>query len=90
MVRWAGTMSQFYVWPMIWYHSEMEGLRKITVQVPEHDLRRAQELTGEGVTETVRTALKKLASIRAQQRLLQRRGKVKFTMTLDEMRFDHE
>jgi uncharacterized protein YutE (UPF0331/DUF86 family) len=68
----------------------MEELRKITVQVPERDLELAQELTGEGVTETVRVALKKLASIRAQQRLLKLRGKVKFAMTLDEMRYDRE
>ncbi len=68
----------------------MDALRKITVQVPERDLEMAQELTGQGVTETVRTALKKLASIRAQQRLLKLRGKVKFSMTLDELRHDRE
>ena len=32
----------------------MSELRKITVQVPERDLEMAQELTGQGVTETVR------------------------------------
>ncbi len=66
----------------------MDELRKITVQVSERDLELAQELTGEGVTETVRAALKKLASIRAQQRLLSYRGKVKFKLTLDEMKYD--
>jgi dihydroxyacetone kinase len=66
------------------------GLRKITVEVPVHDLAMAQQLTGSGVTETVRTALKKLASIHAQQRLLKLRGKVKFDLTLDEMRYDRE
>ena len=40
----------------------MNELRKITVQVPERDLEMAQDLTGEGVTETVRAGLKKLAS----------------------------
>ena len=35
----------------------MGELRKITVQVPEHDLDMAQAYTGEGVTETVRAAL---------------------------------
>ena len=68
----------------------MGELRKITVQVPANDLRLAQQFTGEGVTETVRAALKKLASVRAQQRLLHQRGKIKFSMTLDEMRFDRE
>jgi hypothetical protein len=66
------------------------ALRKITVQVPQRDLEMAQELTGQGVTETVRAGLKRLASIRAQQRLLRRRGKVKFSMTLDELRRDRE
>lgn len=68
----------------------MSALRKITVQVPERDLEMAQELTGQGITETVRAGLKRLASIRAQQRLLKLRGKVKFSMTLDELRYDRE
>ncbi len=67
-----------------------DQLRKITVQVPEGDLARAQELTGEGVTETVRAALKKLASIQAQRRLLDLQGKVKFSMTWEELKYDRE
>ena len=68
----------------------MSALRKITVQVPERDLEMAQELTGQGITETVRIALRRLASIRAQQQLLALRGTVKFSMTLDELRHDRE
>jgi len=68
----------------------MGDLRKITVQVPADDLAKAQELTGEGVTETVRAALKKLAQARAQRELLKYRGKVKFSMTLDQMKHDRE
>jgi hypothetical protein len=67
-----------------------DGMRKITVEVPERDLASAQELTGGGVTETVRYGLKKLASMRAQQRLLKLRGKVTFDMTVEEMRYDRE
>jgi hypothetical protein len=70
--------------------TKMNGLRKITVQVPEHDLLKAQELTGEGVTETVRAALKKLASVRAQHELLKLQGTFKFSVTLDELREDRE
>jgi len=66
----------------------MDTLRKITVQVPERDLELAQAYTGEGITETVRAGLRKLASVHAQQRLAKRRGKVKFSMTLDELRYD--
>ena len=65
-------------------------MRKITVQVPEHDLDMAQAYTGEGVTETVRAALKKLASMQAQRRLLALRGKVKFSMSVEDMRYDRE
>jgi hypothetical protein len=68
----------------------MTQLRKITVQVPEDDLVKAQELTGEGVTETVRVALKKLASIQAQHELLKLRGTFKFSINLDELREDRE
>ena len=68
----------------------MNELRKITVQVSEHDLEAAQAYTGEGVTETVRAGLKKLASIRAQRELLKLRGKVKFSMTIEEMKYDRK
>jgi hypothetical protein len=68
----------------------MTDLKKITVQVPERDLELAQKFTGEGVTETVRAALKKLASMQAQHELLKLRGTVKFSMSLDELRHDRE
>ena len=66
----------------------MSALRKITVQVPEQDLEKAQEFTGEGVTETVRAGLKKLAEARAQQEFRKLRGTFKFTIDLDELRED--
>jgi hypothetical protein len=68
----------------------MTELRKITVQVPERDLETAQAFTGEGVAETVRAALKKLASMQAQRRLLELHGKVKFSMSLEDMRYDRK
>jgi hypothetical protein len=68
----------------------MGDLRKITVHVPADELAMAQAYTGEGVTATVRLALKKLASIKAQQELLKLRGKVKFSMTSDELKYDRE
>ncbi len=73
------------------YHAGMNNqLRKITVEVPTNDLKMAQELTGEGVTETVRAALKKLANIHAQNELRKLRGKVKFSLSVEEMRYDRE
>ena len=70
--------------------SGMGEMRKITVEVPRRDLESAQALTGQGVTETVRAALRRLASVRAQQELRKLRGKVRFSMTLEEMRHDRE
>jgi hypothetical protein len=68
----------------------MDDLRTITVQVPEHDLQMAQAYTGKDVTETVRAALRKLASMQAQRRLIELRGRLQFSMTLDELRFDRD
>lgn len=68
----------------------MNEMRKITVEVPEDVLESAQAFTGEGVTETVRTGLKKLASIRAQQELRKLRGTVKFSIDLMALRADED
>jgi len=66
----------------------MGEMRKITVDVPVKDLEAAQEYIGAGVTETVRVALRKLRSERASKRLHDLRGKVKFSMTWQEMKQD--
>jgi hypothetical protein len=68
----------------------MGELRKITVHVPICDLQRAQALTGEGITETVRTALQRLAQIQAQREFRKLRGTFQFSMSLDELREDRE
>lgn len=65
-------------------------LRKITVEVPEATLLAAQAHTGEGVSETVRTALERLAQVRIQNEFRKLRGKVKFFMTVDELKYDRE
>jgi hypothetical protein len=64
----------------------MGAMRKITVEVPEDTLALAQEQTGTGVTDTVRTGLKKLASIRAQRKALALRGKINFSVDLMALR----
>ena len=66
----------------------MGEMRKITVEVPGDILQSAQAFTGEGVTETVRMALKKLASMQAQHEFLKLRGTYKFSIDLDELRED--
>jgi hypothetical protein len=68
----------------------MTQLRKITVEVSNNDLERARAYPGAGVTETVRAALKKLASAQAQRELHKLRGTFKSTIDLDELREDRE
>lgn len=68
----------------------MSEMRKITVEVPTKDLAAAQEYTGTGITETVRVALAKMRTDSAQKRALALRGKVKFSMTWQEMKHDRE
>ena len=62
--------------------------RKITLEIPEDLLRRAQESTGEGVTATVRRALELLAASNAYSELRKLRGKVKFSIDLKKLRRD--
>ena len=59
----------------------MHTARKITVEVPEELLERAQEASGEGITQTVRTGLRLVAASRTYARLRELRGKVKFSRT---------
>lgn len=63
-------------------------MRKITVDVPSDLLDRAQSFTGEGITETVRTGLKKLDAERTQQEFRELRGTYKFGVSMDELRED--
>ena len=66
----------------------METARKITVEVPEELLRKAQEASGAGITQTVRTGLELMAASRAYARLLEMRGKVHFSRPLADLKAD--
>lgn len=68
----------------------MGEMRKITVEVAKEDLDFAQAYTGEGVTETVRLALKRLSALKAQQQLRGLRGSFRFSLDLDALREDRE
>lgn len=61
---------------------------KVTVELPVALLERARASTGEGITATIRRGLEMVAATRAQERLLALRGKVKFSIDLDELRED--
>jgi hypothetical protein len=66
----------------------METARKITVEVPEDLLEKAQHASGAGITQTVRTGLQLVAASHAYARLRELRGKVRFSQTTDELKAD--
>jgi hypothetical protein len=68
----------------------MSEMRKITAFVPAKLLASAQAYTGEGVTETLRQGLEKLAHQGFYDRLRALKGKVKFDVSLDELLEDRE
>lgn len=68
--------------------TSMGRTRKITVEVPEQLLKRAQKQSREGVTGTVRQGLELLAAGDAYDRLAALRGQVKFSVDLETMRND--
>jgi hypothetical protein len=64
--------------------------RKITVEIPQALLEKAQQASGAGITETVRTGLQLLAASQAYDNLRQLRGKVRFSRTWEELKEDRE
>ena len=63
---------------------------KVTVELPKALLKNAQSETGQGITATIREGLRLLASRRAQRELMAYRGKVKFSINLNELREDRD
>lgn len=61
--------------------------RKITVEVPEELLERARR-EGEGVTEVIRSALELRGAQQAWERLTRWSGRVKWSVSLEELRED--
>jgi hypothetical protein len=66
----------------------MHKTRKITVELPEDLLEKAQEASGTGITQTIRTGLQLVAAGRTYARLRALRGKVRFSRTVAELKFD--
>jgi Arc/MetJ-type ribon-helix-helix transcriptional regulator len=66
----------------------MGPARKITIEIPEELLEKAQQATGSGITQTVRTGLQLVAASETYDRLRELRGKVKFSLTLAELKAD--
>jgi len=68
----------------------MKAARKITVHVRADLLDKAQKAARAGVSETVRKGLELLAASDAYDGLLKMRGKVKFSIDLNELRQDRD
>jgi hypothetical protein len=66
----------------------VETARKITVEVPEELLEKAQKAAGAGITQTVRAGLTLLAASQAYAKLRTLRGKVRLSRTLAELKAD--
>jgi hypothetical protein len=66
----------------------MEVEQKITVHVRKDLLARAQRASNAGISETVRKGLELLAAHDAYEGLRKLRGKVKFSIDLNELRED--
>jgi hypothetical protein len=77
-------------WYSVWYNLSyiVDTARKITVEIPQHLLEKAQQASGTGITQTVRTGLQLLAASQAYKRLRGLRGRVRFTRTPAELKAD--
>ena len=62
--------------------------KKITVEVPAELLKKAQDASESGITQTVRSGLELIAASRTYARLLDLRGKVGFSRTLSDLKAD--
>ena len=66
----------------------MKAHRKITVHVPEDLLGKAQESTGQGITETIRKGLQLVAAAKSFEELRKLKGKVSFSIDVAKLRED--
>ena len=77
-----GARSHIQCWYGIWYDLiTMNPTRKITVEVPQELLVKAQQASGVGITQTIRTGLQLVAASKTYARLRRLRGKVRFSRT---------
>lgn len=66
----------------------IQNQRKITVEVPEELLQKAQRASGAGITKTVRQGLQLLAASQAYARLRRFRGRVRFKHAIAQLKED--
>ena len=66
------------------------AVKKLTLEVPFDLLQKAQNQTGEGITETIRQGLRLLAESSSYESLKKYKGKAKFEMKWKELKEDRE
>jgi hypothetical protein len=64
------------------------ALKKVTIELPEDLLEKAQQATGSGITQTVRTGLQLLAASQAYADLRKARGTYRFSGPLADLKDD--
>lgn len=64
----------------------MSTTKKITMNIPADLLKEAQDITKDGITETIKLGLMELKKKKARQGLLNLRGKVSFNLDLNKTR----
>ncbi len=69
-------------------HRSHEKTQKITAHIPVNLLQEAQSVTGKGITDTLKIALSQLARAHAYEDLRKMRGKIKFSIDVEELRKD--
>ena len=65
-----------------------DELRKVTVILPKRLVEEATRSIGLGITPTIRKGLESIVATEALKRLRLRRGKVRFSLDVEEMRRD--
>jgi len=65
-------------------------IQKITANLPASLLKSAMEITGMGITETLREGLEEIASKKAYREFAALRGKVKVAQAWEELKADRE
>jgi hypothetical protein len=63
-------------------------MRKVTVMLPSDLIEQATKASGMGLTPTLRKGLESVAVAGAYRRLRERRGKVRLSINVDELRED--
>ncbi len=69
---------------------QKEEMQKVTVMLPKSLLDNATQMTGLGITPVIRKGLESVIASQALQRLRLRRGKVRFSIDIDELRKDRD